>query len=360
MKYFLNGILAALFTSTLPAQITIGDADMPNAGDSVRVSLATNTGTVDYTLTGTGYVWDFSSLVPFGQERIEYNTPTALPFNFFSDYGVTNNSPDSLPGIGALPTNFTDYFKSSSSSFRQIGSSFDYAPIGSFSIPLINSAPDYIYLFPLNYGDMDTSDAAYSLTLPGLGFIGQDKHRENHVDGWGTLITPYDTFQVLRVRSVVNATDTFSFDTTNQTGFSIPRPTVIEYKWLALGMKHPVLEVDVQIVQSLEVISSVVYIDSIRDSLFQVAVLEPVHHLPSISVFPCPAHEVVYVYLDESSSDLTFRMIDLTGQIVLNETENAQTSTGIKEINVAGYASGIYFLEVESAKGIAVRKIIID
>lgn len=360
MRNYLFVALLCVLPSLAGAQITITNADMPSVGDSVRISIAVTTGSVDHTLTDTNFVWDFSSLAPVAQERIEFITPTAFPLNFFSDFGVTNYTPDSLPGIGSLPTNFTDYYKSTSSSYRQVGSSFDFAPIGSFSIPIIYSSPDYVYEFPLNYGNVDTSDAAYSLTIPGLGFIGQDKHRESTVDGWGILITPFDTFQVLRIRSVVDATDTVSLDTTNP-GFTIVRPTEVQYKWLAPGMKYPVLEVDCQVIASAEVISRIAYQDSLRDGVFQVAVSESTSGIQQFSVYPNPSSDVIVVEGDRNSmAGMGYQIIDVNGRMVQNGQFGPQNQNGRQEINVSALTPGIYFLQMNGEGTMQTLKIVID
>ncbi len=358
MKNCLLSAFIFSIASTLSAQITITNADMPDAGDSVRVSFALTTGSVDHTLTDTNYVWDFSSLIPYAQERVEFNSPTAFPFNFLSDMAVTSYTPDSLPGLGAIPSNLTDYYKSSSSSYRQVGSSFDYVPIGSFSIPLFYSAQDYVYRFPLNYGDMDTCDAAYGLGIPGIGYIGQDRHRENYVDGWGILITPLDTYQVVRIRSVVNAVDTISLDTTSP-GFTIVRPTEIEYKWLSPGMKLPVLEVDCQILFSAEVVTNVIFQDSLRGNLWQVSVAENEMN-QTVSVYPNPASgEIVVQYVLSGNDDATLQISDLNGKIVQTEALDSGNSAGIVKIDVSSLTPGMYFIKVENGSNSGVSKIII-
>lgn len=360
MKNRLPFAFALLLPSLAFSQVTITDNDMPDAGDSIRVSYALTLGPVNHTLTDTNYVWDFSFLVPTAQERIEYVLPTALPFNFLADLGVTNYSPDSLPVIGQLPTNFTDYYKSTSSSFRQVGISFDLPQLTTFSAPLIFSSADYVYRFPLNYGDMDTCDAAYSLSIPGIGFIGQDRHRENEVDGWGTLITPLGTYQVIRVRSVLDQTDTVSLDTTNQTGYSVPRPTEVQYKWLAPGMKIPVLEIDCQILFNAEVVTNIQYQDTLRDSLFQVSILNQNPDAPRVTVFPNPAHGQVNVFYQQNGTGpLQFMITDLTGKNVYTEFDKSSNSSGNRTIDVSGLTPGIYLISVVSESGTTVSKIVI-
>jgi hypothetical protein len=285
-------LVASLLAITASAQITINQSDMPTVGDTLRVSFAASTNNIDHTLSGPNYLWDFSTLVPTAQQVFEYSAPTAIPFIFTATYGVLNPSPDSLPGIGAVPTNFYDYFKNGSSGYRQVGSSFEYPPIGSFAIPIIYSSSDYVYEFPLNYNDIDSSDAAYGFQLPGLGYLGQDRHRETRADGWGTLTTPYGTFQVLRVRSVVDATDTISLDSFG-IALSIPRPQLIEYKWLAQGKKIPILEVEAQVFASVETVTNVIYRDSIRSNVFQVGVNEQATGGRVLGIYPNPASEQV-------------------------------------------------------------------
>ncbi|HEU4717906.1 MAG TPA: hypothetical protein VFU15_08725, partial [Bacteroidia bacterium] len=187
------------------AQVSITNSDMVGAGDSVRVSYAASTGTADYTVFGPNYLWDFSQLAPYAQQVMRYDQPSAFPFTSMATVAHVNLSPDSIPGLGIIPSDFTDYYKGSSSSFRQVGSSFLYPQVINFPIPVIYSSSDHIYNFPLDYPDHDTSDAAWSFNAQsfGLFYIGETIHRESAVDGWGTLITPFGTFQCLRQVSYV-------------------------------------------------------------------------------------------------------------------------------------------------------------
>ena len=343
------------------SQVSITGNDMPDPGDSVRVSYALSIGSADQTLTDTNYVWDYSFLTPSAQERIEFIQPVAFPFSLLSDLAVTNYSPDSLPFIGGIPTNFTDYFKSSSSSFRQVGITFDFPQLLPVSAPIIFSAADYIYRFPVDYGDIDSCDASYSFNIPGVGFIGQDRHRVNVVDGWGTLITPLDTYQVVRMRTVLDITDTVSFDTSNQTGYAIPRPTEIQYKWLAPGMKIPVLEIDCQLLFNGEVVTNIQYQDTLHDSLWQVSVLNQDPNSPLVTVYPNPANETVNVFYQQNQSgDVSFIMTDLSGKVVLSGMDKNANSTGIKQFNVSTLPAGIYLISVITETGKSVSKIVID
>jgi hypothetical protein len=343
----------------LDAQITINQNDMPAVGDTIRVSYAGSTNNVDHTLTGPNFLWDFSTLTPNAQELIRFNAPTVLPFNFLATVGTTNPSPDSIPFIGDVPTNFIDYFKISSTSYRQIGSSFDYAPIGSFSIPVIYSSSDYVYRFPVQYGNVDSSNSAYGIPLPPIGYIGQNRQRVNEVDGWGTLITPFGTFQTLRIKSIVDATDTISLDST--TGFTIPRPQEIQYKWLANGMDIPVLEVDVQLIFNAEVISAITYQDSIRDSVFQVGLAEQLQEVTAFGIFPNPGVDQTTVFYSLTNpSPVIVTLVDLTGKSVqINDLGQQSIGQHQYTVDLSVLSAGMYFLQIHTGTAVFSKQLVV-
>jgi hypothetical protein len=349
MKYAFI-VAFAFCVAELNAQITITSADMPGAGDSVRLSYANGTNNIDHTLTGANYLWDFSTLTPIAQERIDFNQPSAFPFAFMSDVAVTNYSPDTLPVIGTIPSNFTDYFKVGNSSYRQIGLSFEFASLIPIPIPVIFSAGDTVYRFPLNYGNIDSCDAKYGFSIPGIGYLGQDRHRVNVVDGWGTLITPLDTYNVVRVRSVVNAVDTIALDTTNQTGFTLVRPTEVQYKWLANGLVHPVLEVDCQVIANAEVVTNVAFQDSLIDGLFQVSVAE--NSSPVSAVYPNPTAGSLSIKLNSNMAEPpVIEAYNAQGQQVSVTCQRVDAFTYF--VDVQHLPLGCYWFKVITSDGVS-------
>src|ERR1035437_3164501 len=86
------------------AQITIGNSDMPIAGDSVLVSITNTIGTIDETLTGANYNWDYSTLTFNSQQERKFDSPLTFSsifivlFNFLNtSYGTQNHTITSLP-----------------------------------------------------------------------------------------------------------------------------------------------------------------------------------------------------------------------------------------------------------------------
>lgn len=356
MKHVYLAALAVSATQLLHAQITITDNDMPSPNDSVRFSYTTNIGNADQHLTGPAYLWDFSFLTADAQERITFETPVAFPFSFTATVGVFNPSPDSIPGIGAIPTDFYDYFKNGSSGYRQVGSSFTFSL--QFPIPIIYSSSDYLYRFPLQAGNMDSSDASYGFQVPSLAYIGQERHRVNTCDGWGTLITPFGSFQTLRVKSVVDQVDTISFDSTG--GITIPRPQLIEYKWLGQNSLVPLLQIDAQMLFNNEVITGVTYQDSIRDSVFQVSVPEQLSSF-YVNVYPNPVTDRALVHYElKTAATVDMEVYNIHGQRVLQPVNNVRKTAGIQaeSLDLSALPSGVYLLRVKAGQQVVTHRLV--
>ena len=217
------------------AQITIGLGDMPDAGDTVRYS--TSFTTADMSVTGPDHVWDFGSLVAAGEGADTMVTVASTPllyqffFNnglFYPDYHATFAMRGPTIGVqGFTIDNVFDYYKSNSTGYRDVGfgATIDQLPSSVQRTPV-----DFVYRFPMAYGNVDSSASAFNISVPTLGYYGQSQIRRNEVDGWGTLYLPADTFQVLRVKSRIERNDTVHIDQLNL-GFAIPEPETIEYKW---------------------------------------------------------------------------------------------------------------------------------
>lgn len=236
-----------LFAPAAQAQITITEADMPSAGDTVRYW---NTTTLqDVGDTGPDHVWDFSSLVAGlegGDTMVTVgSTPIAYQFFFnnsllYPEHKASFAQRGQAIGFhGFSLSNLFDYYKKDGSGYRNVGfgANINGVPASVRRIPV-----DWIYRFPMNYGDEDSSISHFQISVPLLGFFGQDQMRHNEVDGWGTLILPTDTFQVLRVKSTLSRRDTVYIDQFSM-GFAVPEPESVEYKWIAQGMDAPVLQV---------------------------------------------------------------------------------------------------------------------
>ena len=248
MKQF-SAFVALVSPLVLSAQITIGAPDMPSAGDTMRYQ-NTTLPSFDGADTGPGHAWHFEALLPNGEAADTAVTVGSTPFlyqfyfnnalfypDWDADYALRGTSID-LQGVQL--SDVYDYYKKGSTGFRNVGFG---ATINGVPASVQRNPIDRIYQFPLNYGDMDSGESNFLVAIPTLGAFGQQQTRTNEVDGWGTLYLPADTFEVLRVKSVLQRTDTIYIDQFGF-GFALPEPETIEYKWLAAGMDQPVLQVN--------------------------------------------------------------------------------------------------------------------
>ena len=220
------------------AQITISQADMPSNGDTLRFS--TSTTAYDYTATGAAYTWNFDTLKPNGQGRLDYKSSLSINPVYSAFFGLTAYGAKVSDGLSLGPlsiSNIYNFYKKTSSKFTIEGYG---AELASVPTPATYSDEDELYQFPLTYNRRDTSTfnvlvnfVAFSLRLKGS--------RINYVDGCGSITTPFGTYNCIRLKSVVNEIDSVKV-ATPPLSFGFPRNTVT-YQWLANGIHIPVLEV---------------------------------------------------------------------------------------------------------------------
>jgi hypothetical protein len=248
-RYFLL-LPFILFISQLSAQPVINQSDMPVAGDTITMNIASAVTGVDYTTTGMNYTWDLSSLTPTSQRIDTFKALTTYPLQYIAmfngaSFGVT--APDMVPVNTFITLSITDvnnFFQASSAAYSQFGYGANF---NGFALPVKFDNPDVVLKFPLTMGKKDSCDFAYYLDMTSqLGmYYGESKHRVNEVDAWGKIITPVDTFIAMRVLSKIRVHDTIHLDTLGGIGLPI-NYTITEYKWYAKSMKVPVMKVSVQ------------------------------------------------------------------------------------------------------------------
>lgn len=369
MKKITFFIAASFISTALCAQtpITISSSDLPNENDSILVSVNNTIGSNDPSLTGANYNWDFSSLSPNVQQFEKFDSPLDFtsPFNYLfnpfnTSYGRDNYefATISLPG-GTQITEAYDFFKETSSQFRQIGSGFT---VNAVPIPFLYSADDIIYEFPVNYLNTDDCNYKYGLDIPGMGYYGQSGHRVNLVDGWGTLITPFGTFQTLRVLSTIDAVDTV-YNNSLSAGTNIPRPLKYEFKWLATGKKIPVLKIEATDIAGNITVSNVRYIDSARAGVPQVGIVENSKTDLELGVYPNPCvNELLVNYKLPVTSPVKISITDVLGKTTAVVVDEIQIAGGHKKsisITDLHLNSGIYFLNLQTDKYEEIQKIVL-
>ncbi len=330
-----------LISTTAISQITITKSDMPQEGDTVRISLGINPGIIDLTETGENYTWDYSGLIPFKQRIDTFvsvgDTPAGLLFLFTSDFAVNMAGTFSFPGAGISQPYY--YYKSSNSEYKNTGFAIS---LDNFPVPAPFSDPDILYRFPLTYPDVDSSNSGTSMNIPGTGYLLVDRHRHNTVDGWGTLTTPYGTFDVIRVKSEVTEYDSV-YSVSQGSGVGLPY-SYTEYKWIGNSQKVPLLTVR-EITGESGII--VEYPDSIRGTL---GVNEKQSYLSNLDVYPNPVKTKAILRFNlQHKSRVTVSIVDVSGKTVwrfpVKEILSGlhQTTINMQQMNLS---QGIYLIKI--------------
>ena len=250
MKKTLLSLLLLFISCYSFSQITLGTNDFPKSGRIYNLSTATPFTGMDAKLTDTNYVWDYSLLATKRNGgRVDTFMTVAQTASLYALYFAagSHKSNQAITGnnfsLGSFitVTNAYNFFENSTTSYNQTGFGGN---VNSIPTPIGYTPEDVVYQYPVNYGNIDSSNSAYVISIPNLIYYGVNMTRTNMVDGWGTLITPYGTFNTLRLKSTIVERDTFHVDTLVHYGMNLPPTTRVEYKWLGAVMGEPLLQIN--------------------------------------------------------------------------------------------------------------------
>lgn len=336
---FLYTIIICLLAGSLVAQITITQADMPSPGDSLRYSNASPQG-LNFNQTGANQYWNFSNLFPLrqGREDYVYSLQTIYAFYFL---GVNQYGTKIADSLGGGPFQFTEvynFYRSASADFRAEGVGFRYQGV---PLAAYYSDEDELFQFPMEYGNRDTSTYKFSVDLGNGTRFSQQGTRYNYVDGWGSIKTPWDSLDCLRLVSTTDGIDSVTFN-----GFSIGFPRVQRnIKFMANGVKIPVLEVIGMVQNGQFQPQQLKYRDNYQNL---VAISEP--QATEIQIFPNPTQkEINILALDQTP--VRCQLWDMNGKLIL---ENEKYSAW-QQLQVEEFTKGIYFLKVFDKSGSILR-----
>ena len=290
MKKFFIVIMGLIASIQAFSQISYQQSDYASVGESFVVSTANvNLGGLDFAQTGTSFSWDFSTVVPTTQETITYLDPDNAGYQtswiancifntggIFTCPGAWNDltnlaleNDNSTSFLNLLPIGIQDvvtHFDKDNGLLREtmLGISVGSGGIN-LPFPIDYDIPDTILRFPLNYQDVDSSERAFSIDLNGFGvdfLYSSSQQRINTVEGWGSLITPFDTFpSTLKMRTVIRHNDSTTIG-----GNTLPANVTTEviYSWFEQNTGIPVFVASGLIVANNEIITSVDFVDSVR------------------------------------------------------------------------------------------------
>jgi hypothetical protein len=244
-----------LIVNAIYGQVTVNNNDMPIPGDTLYYTQHIGTLPADPTNTGPNFTWDYSALYGNNQRLDSFIAVTSAPLFSVATF---NNPLDPLHkatvalkthapqiGIGSLsPITFQDFYtfyRNKPTEFAIVGVAATVSINGSTpaNLPAKYSNLDILYKFPLIFGNYDSSLSSYKFDLGASGYFSEKRFRKNWVDGYGSLTTPFGTFNTIRVKSFSEIEDTVYF---NNFPLKFKRYETV-YSWLAPGFHGPLLRI---------------------------------------------------------------------------------------------------------------------
>ncbi|MBR9921540.1 MAG: T9SS type A sorting domain-containing protein [Bacteroidetes bacterium] len=282
----LSVLLFCLFPVFLSGQITYTVDDYANQGDAFQLSIINGTELVliDFESTGADYSWDFSDLEYSEQTLISHIDPNDSgykvtwcfingyifncddKFNELTNLGVIDgagNPPFEIPGASFSDLVNHQRKTTDAVELTMIGATIDFQgfPV---TVPFDYTQPDTVLSLPLEYGNMSSTISELEIDLNDFGvdlYFKSNQTRNNTVDGWGSLQTPYETYDsVIRVNSEIDRIDTIEF-----MGTTIPIPsTQVEIRWFAKDQGYPVMQANGISLGGQTIINELRYIDTVQ------------------------------------------------------------------------------------------------
>lgn len=333
---------------------SIDRTDMPIIGDTLRLSQAAPVlpaSAPPLTRRGANQTWNYASLTPLRQRVESYkNVNTTAPTLqlAFGLLGGVNRatlvSPQNLPGNLPVPiSDPMEFYFLSATDFRSVGFG---ATVTGFGLPVTyqsQALQDVIYRFPLSYSSApDSSNSYFQISVPGTGFLSRKRKRVNRPDAWGTLTTPFGTFQTVRVVTRLHDHDSVAVGAGAGTGQTLPVQR--EYKWLAKTIHVPVLTITTSLVGGQEVITGVEYRDVYRR--IQLPTATAAGKAAPLSAWPTAALAGQPTQLQlPAPADVT--VTDLTGRLLGRFRQPA----GVSVLPLSPQWQGTLLLRVQQADG---------
>lgn len=383
MRQYIYSLFAtALGLAAVPAVAQVSPSidrtDMPVSPDTLRLSVAgpiLPTGVPPLTQRGASQAWNYSALTATSQRVERFVAVGTLPAFYqlsFGALGGNNRATVASPQAFPLPANapvalpFTDPYQfyntsaagTTNQSFRSVG--FGATVAGGLQVPVTYASQnqqDVIYRLPLSYTSAaDSSNSFFSISVPGTGYLSQRRKRVNRPDAWGTLTTPFGTFQTVRVVTRLLDHDSIAFGAIP--GTAIDPPLTREYKWLAKTHHVPLLTITTQQVLGVETITGITYRDIYR-RIVRTGTRDAATDA-ALTAYPNPlvVGDELMLTVPAGSGMLTVSATDLAGRQLFSRQLNGSTGIILLESKLMGNFRGMALLTVTTARGMATRRIV--
>lgn len=332
-----TGMLIPALWLCAQTPIMLDENDLPEAGQTFLVTTANPIIEFNAEDTGEGHTWDFSGLFPLLEDSsfwIPDNETNPLYFFLWLTSDLAEQTVSDIENDLVTITDVYNFYWLDDDYFAFSG--FAGSILG-IPFPIWFETPETIIEFPGIYEQYTTFSTGFDIDIPDIGGWSELRERENTIDGWGTLITPAGTYDVLRVRSEILVTDTFSYD-----GTVIPvQYTTREYRWMAKQEGIPVLQISTQEVLGVETITAVTYRSG---ELTPVSNLTP--DAQTLNIIS-PVHDVLQACVSvPQSGSYTWQLCSVKGQVVASASAYMAQGDYRLEQPASAWPAGSYVLQV--------------
>jgi hypothetical protein len=349
MKKLLLIIVVCLSGLLLKGQIQITSADLPVIGNLVVQAVDTIT-PVSPGSPGINQVWDYSNLIAHRYDSVQCIMPEGLPYYY--NYPHSNIVYDAVnPQYeGPIPVYTYLYNHHDVSGLYFVGFEFQFVTEmpGVILNIHVKYADDCLFLpLPLNYGghhelvqDFETHTAVlYMGTLYDSTKIVNHNVVVYDVDASGTMITPYHTFQVLRVKSV--QTSHQMEYTWNGTGWDFVEEfsngPETDYMWFTNDYFQVGSYAENQRANGFTFFRSETIVGT----------ASPVY-ISNYTIYPNPVNDIITV--DGNNVPSMIEIYNTAGSLI-------RTEKGVNVLNISDLPRGLYFLKIFSNENIELQKL---
>ncbi|WP_310393611.1 hypothetical protein [Hymenobacter sp.] len=377
---FLLAAAPALAQTTSPV---IDRTDMPTVTtaapvDSLRLSVASPVlpaSAPPLTQRGANQTWNYAGLLPLTQRVERYVSVAAAGGTYQFTFGTLGNAANratvaasqTLPVPPGVTVPFSDPYQffgvsaaaAAAQDFRSVGYG---ASLTGFPVPIpvtyaSAAEQDVIYRFPLGFASpADSSDSFFAISAPGVGYLSQRRRRVNQPDAWGTLTTPFGTFQAVRLVAKLTDHDSVAFGAAPGQGLDLPVRR--EYKWLAKGQHVPLLTITTTVLAGQETVTGVEYRDSYR-RIVRLATRDAATDA-ALAAFPNPSAvgSPLLLSVPAGSGPLTVSATDLVGRQLFRRAFGHHSGTLSVGAEAFGAFRGVALLTVTTSRGTATRRVV--
>ena len=350
MRYLPFLIILANFCN---AQISITENDFAIPGDTVRFSQTMVT-TNDPTISGAGLTWDYSSLsatsqfvrefTSIGFSPVQFTFGIGAPQEYQASYFIPETALDFSQLNGFLPVTLSDarsYQKSTNDSITKVGYSIK---VSGFDVAFKSDTIETKYKFPMDYQQSFTTKGYTFIDLSPAADLKIKQYRNvtSLVDGYGQLLLPTGTFDVLRLKREINEIDSvYQSFFGAPSWFGAPPIQTTEYEWIGQNKKDVLLKIIVNNANGVDQIQSIEYQD-----VYLGLDAGLIHNDLEASIFPNPTTNSIQIHSNSVLKNIY--LFDTKGTI-LETTSNLNLQNS--SFDLGHYSPGIYLLKLESACG---------